>query len=715
MSSSNRSRVAKRMHQACENCRRKKTRCPGERPSCSTCTRLYQVCNYAGTSAQSDQRQPLGGQLDMEGRLAQLEEKMQLMLERAIPQPSVRGRTPQSNTRRSFSHQTTPESPAHQMPGTAASSNSDSLPPRDVVFDVVQQYFTYCHRQPLWLFDDNDIPSLVNCTEELIFSLLALAARYSSHAYFDGQSQVFAHKYGEIARGLIMFRIAQGTVKLTTIQSLCLLALANFVALDTHLAWLHIDLVNSLIRNSNMDIETNQEDAQSILESKRRVYYSIHLLNQLYSRRSMALNMLEDINKPKYVGSKQDPFYESSKPPPLTPRETLGEHESQRGGIWTYMVQQSSLWKEVRDYVARCADGNLKPPWSPDSGYAVIGAHLMDLETNFPTHYRYDAARFSERSRDELHRNREFWSPWLYLQFAYHAIHSVLNHPFLYSARPHQSIQLAVPNTFWKTSSELALLHSTWIVRLIEMVTEKEYPVSDPFIAHTAAVSATIHLYYCRAADSRVRTSAQTKLSKCMTFISDLGIVWPLCHSMYERLDTLIQSALGSGGQSAAHDASCRTVSIKTALMWDILDYTCPHRGSHRPGRGLFDPSLVQDQNNESDDEQTVETQIFHRPTAEADTSNGGQELPPYSDRAMSRNRARANHTSSNPENTEERLSRQPSVAQHPSQLHQSDIASWQGPAFLGNVSIMDITHDPFFPLQDHSSSYLGFWDSGNL
>lgn len=94
---------------------------------------------------------------------------------------------------------------------------------------MVQQYFTYCHRQPLWLFDDNDIPSLVNCTEELIFSLLALAARYSSHAYFDGQSQVFAHKYGEIARGLIMFRIAQGTVKLTTIQSLCLLALANFV------------------------------------------------------------------------------------------------------------------------------------------------------------------------------------------------------------------------------------------------------------------------------------------------------------------------------------------------------------------------------------------------------------------------------------------------------------------------------------------------------
>lgn len=302
--------------------------------------------------------------------------------------------------------------------------------------------------------------------------------------------------------------------------------------MDTHLAWLHIDLANSLIQNSDIDANVGDDNVSSILEAKRRVYYSIHLLNQLYARRSMTLNMLEDINRPKYVGFKQDSFYESSKHPPSTPKERLGDSEVQRGGIWTYMVQQSSLWKEVRDYVARCADGNLRAPWSPDSGYAVIGAHLMDIETNFPTYYRYDAARFSERSREELHRNRGFWSPWLYLQFAYHAIHSMLNHPFLYSARPHPSIQLAVPNTFWKTSSELALLHSTWIVRLIEMVSEKDYQVSDPFIAHIAAISATIHLYYCRAADSRVRTSAQTKLTKCMKFISELGIVWPLCRSI---------------------------------------------------------------------------------------------------------------------------------------------------------------------------------------
>ncbi|OMP88695.1 Protein RDR1 [Diplodia seriata] len=40
------SRPSKRTRQACEGCRRKKTRCPGEQPACSLCVRLGQVCSY---------------------------------------------------------------------------------------------------------------------------------------------------------------------------------------------------------------------------------------------------------------------------------------------------------------------------------------------------------------------------------------------------------------------------------------------------------------------------------------------------------------------------------------------------------------------------------------------------------------------------------------------------------------------------------------------
>lgn len=40
--------VSVRARQACEPCRKKKRKCPGERPICSFCRRLNQDCKYGG-------------------------------------------------------------------------------------------------------------------------------------------------------------------------------------------------------------------------------------------------------------------------------------------------------------------------------------------------------------------------------------------------------------------------------------------------------------------------------------------------------------------------------------------------------------------------------------------------------------------------------------------------------------------------------------------
>lgn len=303
---------------------------------------------------------------------------------------------------------------------------------------------------------------------------------------------------------------------------------------EIHLACLHTDLATSLANMAGLSHEYHRESSTFLTEPRRKVFYSIFILNQTYAPRQTLLNMLEDIEEPRYVEPKRDLTQVCGKLPPLNPREPVSAvqlDKSERAGIWTYLVQQSLLWREVRGYVAQCADGHPKPPWSPKSRYAVIGARLMDLETKFPTEHRYDSVRFLDQSAEGLQQNRDYWSPWLRIQFVYHAIHSLLNHPFLYSSRPHHPTQMSVPNTFWKTSSEQALLHSTWIVRLIDMVWEKDYRVSDPFLGYCAAVAATIHVYYCRAADIRVRTSARSKLGKCMRFVDELGTVWPICQA----------------------------------------------------------------------------------------------------------------------------------------------------------------------------------------
>jgi hypothetical protein len=152
------------------------------------------------------------------------------------------------------------------------------------------------------------------------------------------------------------------------------------------------------------------------------------------------------------------------------------------------------------------------------------------MECIFPTAYRYDSAKFSERTVEEIHEKRHFWLPWMKLQVTYHTLLSVLNHPFLYSSRA--SKPRPGPNAFWRTSTDLALLHSTWIARLIAMAGKKELRLADPFFAHAAAVAATLHSYWSRATDSRIRTPAVNNLEICRSFIAEMGFHWPICQSI---------------------------------------------------------------------------------------------------------------------------------------------------------------------------------------
>ncbi|KAJ6167112.1 hypothetical protein N7470_002559 [Penicillium chermesinum] len=413
----------------------------------------------------------------------------------------------------------------------------------------------------------------------------------------------------------------------------------------------------------------------------------------------MQLNMLKDIHSPKYMAVNVDSPREMGMKPPQNPQEN-GAFTA-RGGIWLYMVQLSTLWSEVQHYVSHCASGDPKPPWAVDSGYNIIGAHLMDIETKFPTAHRYDCARFQAQSQEELHENRGYWSPWLYLQFTYHAVRSVLNHPFLYSWRPQQSAQLAVPNTFWKTASELALIHTTWIVRLIDMTTEKDYQISDPFIGHAVAIAATIHIYYCRAADPAVKDSAQKNFETCTQFLRTLAAKWP-------RFD--VMSAFAVSPHTRNRNLSRRTLSIDTALMWDILCHTAPTTQYSPPGDGLFDPAFVRPTVQKRPEERTVETEIFHHSARAVDTSDGGQALPPYSsnlhDRSPSDNADNAPWTRHNAVPADSNPPPGPSLSR--------DQTGWSS-AFPGDVSFMDVTHDPFFQFQDQSHPYRGLWEIGNL
>ena len=61
-------------------------------------------------------------------------------------------------------------------------------------------------------------------SEELICSIITLTSRFS-------QDRDEVQQYGDTARTLVMLRIANGTIELETIESLCLLSYSSFLGM----------------------------------------------------------------------------------------------------------------------------------------------------------------------------------------------------------------------------------------------------------------------------------------------------------------------------------------------------------------------------------------------------------------------------------------------------------------------------------------------------
>ncbi|KAM0236222.1 hypothetical protein ACHAP5_009473 [Fusarium lateritium] len=179
-----RTRQYRRVAQACDNCRRKKIRCPGERPRCSACTRLRQACSFSDSRHLSEDSARTV-ETRMSSRLEQLEDKLDSVINRL---------------------------------GISTSS--------DTVNRAIEFYFRHIHRQPLWLFDEHSLPN-PDTSEGLICAILAINAIYRATEFGEDDSQS-PDVYSKTARTGVMLKIAEGNVTIQSTQTLCLLAYFNF-------------------------------------------------------------------------------------------------------------------------------------------------------------------------------------------------------------------------------------------------------------------------------------------------------------------------------------------------------------------------------------------------------------------------------------------------------------------------------------------------------
>ncbi|KAK9796608.1 hypothetical protein SCARD494_04310 [Seiridium cardinale] len=518
---------------------------------------------------------------------------------------------------------------SHHSTVISDTGESNSRPGLSDIAWSIQVYFKHCHRQPVWCFERKEVADYGSLPDELACSILALTSRFS-------QKHDHLQQYGNDARRLIMLRIANGMVALPTIESLCLLSYSSFIDGNIHLGQFHLGLAIQLCGSAMLDIESTYAIPDPTIERKKRLFWSLRLLEQFYGRQ---------MNLPSAPTGLGRPFYSSTdgvqglsselgpKTPPL-PTDDIGFAGRSEPGIWNTGIHLGWVWSRVRKYVSDCSHNILKEPWRHDSTYAMVLSDFLEIENRIPMCHRYDSVKFYERKVEELGTNYDYWAPWLKEQFTYHAIPTVLNHPFLYIVGAQHNPNLAIPNTFWRRSSELALLHATWIVRIIDMIVEKQMSLTDPFFGHMAAIAATVHLYYCCAAATRLKDKSSTDLMKCRKFLKAFIPFSTACAILDHNLDKMTRIAAGVEIMDV-EDWMPSRIFLSVPLMWDILQFNCKADPHEVPTADLLDASLAPRVAQEDLEESSLlEIIVATSPEITIDTTDGGQEAPSFSRRA---------------------------------------------------------------------------------
>jgi len=157
---------------------------------------------------------------------------------------------------------------------------------------------------------------------------------------------------------------------------------------------------------------------------------------------------------------------------------------------------------------------------------------------------------------------------------------------------------------FLQSTSDLISSHASWITHLIGMLEAKAFKVTDPFLAHCAAIIATIYLQESSVEDSR--SEKMDNFAKCLKFVQGF-VEWPHVIRMAGKLERLHQTV-----SSAYNNDPNRGLLIDLGQFWEILEYSS---SSETPGSAtsLFGASLQQ--NFRSSTTEMAQTSSLPQPT----------------------------------------------------------------------------------------------------
>lgn len=232
------------------------------------------------------------------------------------------------------------------------------------------------------------------------------------------------------------------------------------------------------------------------------------------------------------------PEFPISPPKPLAPQLTLSTAIPELAQVQPRTIMSSdpgiigvhmrlvSIWGKLRSYLHSLRRGVTEKPWSPDSTHTKLNIELIEHEALIDSSYFLSKAHLPSRTRAEISSHREYWDPFMASQIIWHAIHAVLNHPFVHLFLLRSSRDVPPSCLFLQQRIDMALFHTGSLFRILQSFMDL-MNIVDPMVADFVAAAATVSWFFQFSADPKISRRAREELDKCDAFLSHVSGTWP--------------------------------------------------------------------------------------------------------------------------------------------------------------------------------------------
>ncbi|KAF5574382.1 C6 transcription factor [Fusarium pseudoanthophilum] len=477
-------------------------------------------------------------------------------------------------------------SPPHHISQPEIENRKFSLarpqPTEEALKHFVKVYETKIHLQPLPLFTlDRLEEQLLTGPHFLLWSFMALTLTLSTHPFYDGQRTIARDLYTRKAEEAVNVLASEGDISPEVTLSLCLTALKHLNDQQLARAWMTI---GTAARLQALRVLSINNAPSSTDDSISRAHWSVFMLERLFVP-----------TMPEAFGP-GIPEFPISAPKPLAPQSTLLTTIPERAqaeprtllssdpGIIGVHMRLVSIWGKLRFYLHGLKRGITEKPWSPDSTHTKLNIEMIEHEALIDSSYFLSKAFLPSRTKAEISSHREYWDPFMASQIIWHAIHAVLNHPFVHLFLLRSSRDVPPSCLFLQQRIDMALFHTGSLFRILQSFMDL-MDIVDPMVAEFVAAAATVSWFFQFSADPKISRRAREELDKCDPFLSHVAETWP---HVKQKLETLRKLEALANENRRQHSDEGTTIRFQSAWLWELLNPKIPSAqiGSSHSGSG---------------------------------------------------------------------------------------------------------------------------------